>query len=439
MLTYWYLLCQSKPEYDENIADDVGEVETLKDKDLEMTAGMALIFSAASGLAVGNLYWAQPLLAAITADFGVPPSQGGFLVTATQLGYALGILLIVPLGDILERRKLLITVMLLTVAGLLCSAVASSFAVLAVSLGALGIVTVSGQIILPLVGDLAAENERGRMVGIVSSGITSGILFSRLLSGLVADLWDWRSIYIMAAVLNLVMVAVIFLYLPKVPAGEKVSYGKLLSGVFTAVKRYPKMRGILLKQGMIFGIVFNLFWTALTFLLSAPPFSYSTFQIGLVSLAGLTGAIAGTRLGTLEDNGWGQKGMAIFIGLCAASMTLAAMGAESIVVVLLAAAVFSLAVQGVGILCQSQLFALSDSERSRLNTAFVVSNFLFCAIGSSLAAFFWNLGGWGMAMAGAVTASLIALGVHFYVKKALVFALSVALIGCVGCSFGINR
>ena len=161
MLTYWYLLCQSKPEYDENIADDVEEVETLKDKDLEMTAGMALIFSAASGLAVGNLYWAQPLLAAITADFGVPPSQGGFLVTATQLGYALGILLIVPWGDILERRKLLITVMLLTVAGLLCSAVASSFAVLAVSLGALGIVTVSGQIILPLVGDLAAENERG--------------------------------------------------------------------------------------------------------------------------------------------------------------------------------------------------------------------------------------------------------------------------------------
>jgi predicted MFS family arabinose efflux permease len=139
MLTYWYLLCQSKPEYDENIADDVGEIETLKDKDLEMTAGMALIFSAASGLAVGNLYWAQPLLAAITADFGVPPSQGGFLVTATQLGYALGILLIVPLGDILERRKLLITVMLLTVAGLLCSAVASSFAVLAVSLGRWGL------------------------------------------------------------------------------------------------------------------------------------------------------------------------------------------------------------------------------------------------------------------------------------------------------------
>lgn len=380
---------------------------------VRISTGMAIMFSVAAGLAVGNLYWAQPLLSAIAGDFGTSTSQGGYLVTATQLGYALGILLIVPLGDVLERRKLLSVVMVLTIVALLACAFAPSFGALCIALGALGLVTVSGQIILPLVGDLADASMRGRMVGIVTSGITSGILFSRLLSGLVADLWDWRAIYLMAVALNLVMFAVIRLYLPEVPAQGKISYGRLLFGVFTAVKRYPEMRSILLKQGMIFGIAFNLFWTALTFLLSAAPFSYSTFQIGLVSLAGLTGAIAGTRLGSLQDKGLGRIGLAVFIGMSAVSMGLSSIFATSVLAILLVAAVFSLAVQGVGILCQSQIFALSDSERSRLNTAFVVSNFLFCAIGSSLATLLWNLGRWSTVMAGAVAASLVALAIHF--------------------------
>ena len=380
---------------------------------VRISTGMAIMFSVAAGLAVGNLYWAQPLLSAIAGDFGTSTSKGGYLVTATQLGYAWGILLIVPLGDVLERRKLLSVVMVLTIVALLACAFAPSFGALCIALGALGLVTVSGQIILPLVGDLADASTRGRMVGIVTSGITSGILFSRLLSGLVADLWDWRAIYLMAAALNLVMFAVIRLYLPEVPAQGKISYGRLLFGVFTAVKRYPEMRSILLKQGMIFGIAFNLFWTALTFLLSAAPFSYSTFQIGLVSLAGLTGAIAGTRLGSLQDKGLGRIGLAVFIGMSAASMGLSSIFATSVLAILLVAAVFSLAVQGVGILCQSQIFALSDSERSRLNTAFVVSNFLFCAIGSSLATLLWNLGRWSTVMAGVVAASLVALAIHF--------------------------
>ena len=303
--------------------------------------------------------------------------------------------------------------MVLTIVALLACAFAPSFGALCIALGALGLVTVSGQIILPLVGDLADASMRGRMVGIVTSGITSGILFSRLLSGLVADLWDWRAIYLMAAALNLVMFVVIRLYLPEVPAQGKISYGRLLFGVFTAVKRYPEMRSILLKQGMIFGIAFNLFWTALTFLLSAAPFSYSTFQIGLVSLAGLTGAIAGTRLGSLQDKGLGRIGLAVFIGMSAVSLGLSSIFSTSVLAILLVAAVFSLAVQGVGILCQSQIFALSDSERSRLNTAFVVSNFLFCAIGSSLATLLWNLGRWSTVMAGAVAASLVALAIHF--------------------------
>ncbi|MBR3722188.1 MAG: MFS transporter [Selenomonadaceae bacterium] len=389
----------------------------MEKQNVGITPRLAILFSVASGLAVGNLYWAQPLLTVITEDFGAMPSQGGFLVTSTQIGYALGILILVPLGDILERRKLLTVVMALTVFALLCSAFAPSFQMLSLALGFLGTVTVSGQIILPLAGDLADDEDRGRIVGLVTSGITAGILFSRLLSGFVADIWNWRGIYILAAVLNLLMVVALFIWLPKVQPCTKISYPKLLTGVFTAIKRFPVMRNILLKQGMIFGIVFNLFWTASTFLLSAEPFSYTTLQIGLVSLAGLTGALAGAKLGTLQDKGLGQKGITAFIITSGVVMCLGILAKESVIIVLAVAAVFSLAVQGVGILCQAELFSLSDTERSRLNTVFVVSNFLFCAVGSSLAAILWDFGGWDAVMVGAVIASVLALIAHLFGKR----------------------
>ena len=379
-----------------------------------VSSRLAVLFAVSAGLAVGNLYWAQPLLAAIAESFGLEAAQGGFLVTATQIGYALGILLIVPLGDVLDRRKLLGLVMLMTIAALALCAFAPSVTLLALALAVLGLFTVSGQIILPMAGDLATDNDRGRIVGLVASGITAGILFSRLLSGLVADFAGWRGIYILAAALNLVMVIAIHLWLPQLPKREKISYQSLLKSVFTSIKRYPAMRAILLKQGMVFGITFNLFWTALTFLLSGEPFSYGTTEIGFVSLAGLTGAIAGAKLGTLQDRGLGHKGITVFIGMNIISMALAAVLGFSIVAIVLVAAVFSLGVQGVGVLVQAQLFSLSSSERSRLNTAFVVSNFLFSAVGSSLASFLWNMGGWQTAALGGVCASLVALAVHLF-------------------------
>lgn len=369
---------------------------------------LAMVFSVAAGLAVGNLYWAQPLLAAIAADFDVPASQGSFLITATQIGYASGILLLVPLGDIVERKRLLTAVMGLTVLALFLSALAPSFAVLSFALYCVGAFTVSGQVILPLVGDLTKVEDMGRIVGIVTSGITAGILFSRFLSGLVADIWSWRSIYFLAAALNLATVFLIRQYVPQVPGRSKISYGQALRGVFSCLGRYPGLWRILIKPGMVFGITFNLFWTALTFLLSAEPFGYSTFQIGLVSMAGLTGAIAGMMLGKLQDRGLGRAGLCAFTFLSMACMLIALPANESIAIVVIVAAVFSLASQGVGILSQSQLFSLSDTERSRLNTVFVVNNFLFCAIGSTLAGFLWNAGGWDFVAVGGTIASGIA-------------------------------
>lgn len=386
---------------------------------ITMTTLLAALFAICSGLAIGNLYWAQPLLVQITDGFGLLPASGGLLVTATQIGYALGILFILPLGDFVRRKRLIATVMILSIITLLCCAFAPSFTILALSLFSMGIVTISGQIILPLAGDLSKEEQRGHIVGIVSSGITTGILFSRFASGIIAGLWGWRAVYIIAAVLNMIMTIVLIYVLPEIPRKNKLkSYKNLIVSVFTTFKRHDTLKRILLHSGLIFGLLFNIFWTSLTFLLSGAPYYYSTFQIGLVSLAGLVAAAVGLGLGKLQDKGLSVPALGIFILTSIFAMIAGLLFSTSIVAIIIIAAIFSIAVQGVSVLSQARLFALSDEERSRLNTVFVVNNFLFGAVGSAMASLLWANGGWSYVMGGAIIISVVALMVWLSSRKA---------------------
>lgn len=387
-------------------------------KDTEIiTKRLAALFAIASGLAVGNLYWAQPLLAAITDSFGIATSRGGLLITATQIGYAAGILLLLPLGDILRRRRLIFVLILCSSAALVACAAAPSFAILAAALSGLGVVTISGQIILPLTGDLSEPEERGHLVGIVSSGIVTGILFSRFVSGIVAAAGGWRMIYVFAAVLNLIMAFIVYMNVPEVEAKEKVPYTRLIKDVFTSVRRYPILPLILLQTGMVFGITFNLFWTGLTFLLSADPFGYDTFRIGLLSLVGLSGAAGGMWIGRLRDRGYGIPALGLFIAADGVCMVSGIFAERSIIAIAVIGAVFSLVTQGVSILCQARLFDLSDAERSRLNSVFVVSNFAFCAVGSTMASVLWEAGGWSAVMTGGAAAALVAAAAWLAARK----------------------
>ena len=384
-----------------------------------MTTFLAALFAICSGLAIGNLYWAQPLLVEITNAFGLSPASGGLLVTATQIGYALGILFIVPLGDFVRRKRLIAIVMVLSIVTLVACALSPSFVILALSLFSMGIVTISGQVILPLAGDLSSPEERGHIVGIVASGITTGILFSRFVSGILAGMWGWRSVYLIAAILNLIMALLMIYVLPDIPRKNKLeSYGGLIVSVFTTFRRHSTLFRILLHSGLLFGLVFNIFWTSMTFLLSGEPFNYNTFQIGLVSLAGLVAAVCGLYFGKLQDKGFGVPALGVFVVMIIATMICGLMFSDSIIAIVVIAAVFSIGVQGITVLSQARLFALSDEERSRLNTVFVVNNFIFGAIGSALASFLWSLGGWSYVMMGAILISVIALVVWISSRKA---------------------
>ncbi|MDY3983462.1 MAG: MFS transporter [Veillonellaceae bacterium] len=374
-----------------------------------LSTKLALAFAVIAGLAIGNLYWAQPLLANIATSFGLPISDGGILVTATQVGYALGIFFLVPLGDIASRRKLLLTVMSLTILTLVLCLLSPYFWFLSLALVLMGICTVAGQIILPLTGDLAAPSQQGKLIGIVVSGITIGILLARFISGIVVELAGWRSIYLLAVVLNLAALGLAWQCVPRgIPIKNHMSYMRLLLSVFTTAKCFPSMWTIFVIQGMVFGIIFNSFWTAMTFLLTET-FAFNTLQIGVFSLSGLTGALAGVYLGGLHDKGRGGFYKGLFVIGTLVSMVASVYFYTSLIALLLIAAFFALMMQGVSVISQAQLFQLSDTERSRLNTAFVVSNFIFGACGSLLATYLWKAGGWPLVAIGATAASLLAL------------------------------
>ena len=372
--------------------------------------GLVLLLAVAGGAAVGNLYWAQPLLELIARDLDTSPGAAGWLVTVTQLGYALGILLIVPLGDVLDRRRLVPAVLLCAAAALVLCAVAPTFGTLMAAIGLLGVTTVSGQIITPLAGDLADDATRGRVLGTVVSGILTGILVSRTVSGLVAGVAGWRAVYAAAAVAAVVLAALLYRAIPVLPRRDPVRYPVLLASVALVVARSRTVRWSLVLGGLQFG-VFTLFWTSLTFLLSAPPFSYPVTVIGLFGLVGLAGAVAAQRSGRLHDRGWSMPASGAAWVLALGSFAIGGVGGHSVVLVVLAVLLLDVAIQSLNILNQTRLFAAVPEARSRVNTAAIASNFVAGAIGSAAAGVLWSSGGWTAVSVAGCVLCLVGLGV----------------------------
>lgn len=373
-----------------------------------MSSGAVFLFALAGGAAVGNLYWSQPILDVIASAFGMTAASAGILLTGTQIGYALGVFFLVPLGDILNRKVFIPAMMLLAAIMLAVSAAAPSFPVLMITLALVGISTVSGQLLAPLAGDLATDRQRGRVLGTVASGIMLGILVARAISGIVTDLIGWRALYAIVAVLMLVMAAVMYRALPKLPPRDRVPYGTLLLSVLRTFATSAAARAVMF-IGAAAMTTFTLFWTAMTFLLTSTPFGFSATQIGLMSLIGIAGALAAQQVGKLYDRGLGIPTIGVGLVLAIVSFAISGFAPTSLVAVIASIAVYSVGVQTVQVMAQTRMLAIDPAARSRLNTLFVVGNFVGGAIGSALASVLWNLGGWPLVMTGATIILLIAL------------------------------
>jgi predicted MFS family arabinose efflux permease len=364
-----------------------------------MSRGMTFLFTAAGAAAVGNLYWAQPLLNQIASALHISSSASGVLITTTQLAYALGVLLLVPLGDSLNRGRFIPVMMGLSVLGLIGSALSPGYASLICSLAVVGVASLSSQLLLPLAADHARDDQRGKVIGTIASGLLVGIMMSRLISGVVADAFGWRAIYVVAAVLNAGFALLLSAKLPDDKPRPSVPYVELLSSIAAAVRSSRAVQ-VTLFMGVCAFAVFTMFWTGLTFLLSAPPFSYSVTQIGLVNLVGLVGAFAAQRAGHFHDRGWSTCGTGAALALALVSLAIAAAGGSSIVMVLVTILLMNIALQASFVLNQTRLLTIRPELRSRLNTALVVCNFVAGAAGSALAGALWERGGWLLFSAG---------------------------------------
>lgn len=356
--------------------------------------GLVTLLALTTGVAAANVYYAQPLLELIGESFGVSAGTAGLLVALTQLGYLLGIALVVPLGDLLERRRLIVVCLgLAALAASLCAA-APAFAVLGAALVALGLTSVVAQIIVPLASTLAAPEQRGQIVGTVMSGLLIGILAARVVSGLVAELAGWRGVYALAAVMLIVLALQLRRELPPVPPPASASsYGATLRSVLELIGAEPVLRQ---RMAITFcsASSFAIFWTSLTFLLSDPPFEYSEGVIGLFGLAGISGAAIAPLAGRFVDRGHARLAITGFLVLLVVSWGTLAFGAASLAPLLIGIVLLDLATQGILISNQVAVYALRPEARSRLNTALMVATFTGMIPGSVLASLTFESGGW---------------------------------------------
>jgi predicted MFS family arabinose efflux permease len=358
-----------------------------------MTRLLLVLFAVAGGAAVGNLYYAQPLLDIIAASLHTGQGAAGLLVTATQVGYAAGIMFIVPLGDLRNRRNLVPLMMLVSALALGVCAVAPNIVVLTAALAAVGITTVAGQLLVPFADDLAEPAERGRVVGIVVSGLVTGLLAGRILGGLIAGAAGWRTVFVVAAGIMVILAALLYRLAPVVPAKTAIGYRRLLVSVVDIIRAEPLLRVVMAYGAIGFGS-FTMFWTALTFLLSGAPYHYSATVIGLFGVVGLMGSLAAQGAGRLHDRGWSVTVTGLFWLLGLAAWALSELGRDSLAFLLAGVIVLDIATQGRNILNQATVLTLSVQARSRVNTAYVAANFTGGAIGSIVASVLWAAGGW---------------------------------------------
>ena len=377
-----------------------------------MSRRLVLVFAAACGIVVANNYYAQPILEVIARDFQLSSGVAGLIVTATQIGYAFGLLLLVPLGDLVDRRKLVVRVLVGTTVALVASALAPSAGILIGVALVVGFTTVVAQVLVPFAASLAPDAERGRVVGTVMSGLLLGILLARTFSGFVSQIAGWRAVYGFAALAMVVLMVLLYRELPRLPTtGRRLTrqtYWQLLQSVGRLVKTESVLRRRSVYGALTFA-AFSVFWTSMAFLLSRPPYGYGQAIIGLFGLLGAAGAVSASFAGRLADRGWAHLATGAFLFTVLISFGALALGGQRLTPLIVGVLLLDLGAQGTHITNQSEIYRLHPGARSRLTTVYMTAYFIGGALGSASSAVAFSRGGWTAVCAIGAAFGLIAL------------------------------
>jgi len=360
------------------------------------------LLAVASGMTVANLYYAQPLLSSLSGVFHIGTAATGALITLTQVGYVIGMLFLVPLGDRMEKRGLITILLAVTTAALVVAGVATSFPMLLVASLVSGATSVVAQILVPFAASLAPDHLRGRIVGRVMSGLLTGILLSRTLSSLVSDLAGWRVVYLGSAVLMAVLAVALRAALPQHAPTTSLPYAHVLRSTVQLVRTHPALLRRGLYQAAMFG-AFSAFWTTVSYVLTGPHFHYSQVGVGVFALVGAAGAAVAPLAGRWADRGLTRRMTGAALVVAALAFAFAGLGQRNIVLLAMAAILVDMAVQTTLILGQHTVYQLDANARARLNSAFIATFFIGGALGSQLGAVAFHAGGWTtVALLGAV-------------------------------------
>ncbi len=376
-----------------------------------MTGALAWVFAVCSGLSVANIYYAQPLLDSIALDFHLSTATIGLVITITQICYALGLLLLVPLGDLVNRRKLILIQMILSAFALIVAGTSASSSILFAAIAMVGLLAVITQTFVAYAAHLSTDSQRGSIVGRVTSGIVIGILLARSVAGLMNDWLGWRSVYLFSASLTLISVFVLGRMLPQRSFTQsKLGYIQLLASTLRLYRELHvlRIRGIL---AMFIFMAFSILWTAIVLPLSAPPISLSHVAIGAFGFAGLAGALAAAKAGKQADHGSGQKTTGISLIILALSWIPISLIHTSLWFLVVGMILLDLAVQAIHVTNQSLIYRVRPEAQSRLTASYMIFYSIGSAAGSIISTQVYVWSGWrGVCLLGAgvsITALLV--------------------------------
>lgn len=370
--------------------------------------------SVACGVCVANICYNQPLLGDFAAYFHATAAQVGWVAMASQIGYGLGLLFFLPLGDIVERRRLVLMLIYACSVALVATAASPSLLLLFVFNLLVGALSMSAQVLIPLAVELSPADRQGHTIGVMMTGLLGGILLARTLAGFVGDYFGWRSMYGLAAAMMLILAVLLRAGLPLSPPSSRLSYQKLMGSLWAVSKLQPRLWRPSIVGALSFAS-FTAFWTSLAFLM-VEKFHRGSAETGLFGIVGLAGALVAPYAGRLAD----RRGAAFTMTISLA-LGLAAFGLMwawvSIPVLIAGVLLMDVGVQTVQVAAQGEVLSLMPEARSRLNTVYMVTRFLGGALGSLAGATAWSWGRWPAVCAAALAMTLVALGIHLAGKE----------------------
>lgn len=358
-----------------------------------LSRSLVLLMALACGVVVANIYYAQPLVGLIGPAVGLSPETASLVVTLTQVGYGAGLVLLVPLGDLLENRRLVVVTLCSTVVALLVATVAPTASLFLTAAFLIGVTSVAVQMLVPLAAHMAPEASRGQVVGNVMSGLLLGILLARPVSSLIADSLGWRAVFGLSAVVMVGLAVLLWRVLPQRRPRGQSSYGALLGSLGRLLVRTPVLQRRTVYQTMMFAS-FSLYWTSVPLLLMGAPFHLSQRGIALFALSGAAGALVAPIAGRIADRGWTRPATGFALAMAALSFFVARAGEGSIALLVLAGLLLDMGVQMNMVLGQRAIYSLGAETRSRMNAIYMAIFFLGGAAGSALAGYAFAVGGW---------------------------------------------